>query len=158
VNEKLSVGLGVMFVVLGALACKGKTDEGSADAAGATAVTTASAVSADPVASAAPSASVAASAAPKPSATVAAKPTCKGLMIEHRCARECTKDDDCPDPKERCAPFSGSDDDGQNVMGAVVCQYDKDNEPRAVKEAVTGPTVGVKNQKNGDSPRAGLRP
>ena len=128
-------------------ACKGKTDK--AEPTAATASASAPAADTAPAASSvapAPSATE----APKPVATAKPKPAgsaCHGLMLNKRCARECTKDDDCPDPKERCAPFMGSDDDGQDVQGAVVCQYDKDNEPRAAAK-----TVGVPAPKGGDCP------
>lgn len=95
-------------------------------------------------ASATPPASVVATApSAAPSASVAKAPAkCKGLMLQKRCAEECSSDDDCPDPKERCDTFNGFDDDGQNVMGAMVCQYDADNTPRAAKPTAGAPLVG----------------
>ena len=141
-NERLGAALGAGLVLLAVLACKGKSEDVTPTAS-ATAVATETA--APSASSEAPA--VSASAATTPSATASAKPksACHGLMIGKRCAKECVKDDDCSDPKERCAPFSGADDQGQDVQGAVVCQYDKDNEPRAA-----APTVGVPAPKGGD--------
>jgi hypothetical protein len=143
-KERFSAALGATVVLVAVLACKGKTEDvgpASSAATTATATETATATASSDTAAAS------ASGATKPSASASAKPksTCHGLMIGKRCAKECVKDDDCSDPKERCAPFSGADDDGQDVQGAVVCQYDKDNEPRAAK-----PTVGVPAPKGGD--------
>lgn len=144
-NERVSVAVSGVMLFAVTLACKSKPDAPTPAAASAPVVATETA----PVASSAPAAS--ASEAPAPSATVVvkAKPTntCHGLMLNKRCARQCMGDNDCPDPKERCAPFMGTDDDGQDVQGAVVCQYDKDNEPRAAVQ-----TVGVAAPKGGDCP------
>jgi hypothetical protein len=149
-NERLSTALGATVVLVAVLACKGKPE---GDAPASSAVTTAAATETATATASSDTAAASASAATKPSASASAKPksTCHGLMIGKRCAKECVKDADCPDPKERCAPFSGSDDDGQDVQGAVVCQYDKDNEPRAA-----APTVGVPVAKGADCAKGWL--
>jgi hypothetical protein len=143
-KDRLSTGLSAVVVLLAALACKGKTED-VAPPSSASAVTTATA--APSASSDTPAASASAATTATASATAKVKPAavCHGLMLNKRCAKSCTGDSDCPDPKERCAPFSGSDDDGQDVQGAVVCQYDKDNEPRAAAQ-----TVGVPAPKGGD--------
>lgn len=138
------MALSTMVVVVAALACKGKAD-GDTPAASATPVTNDTATA--PPATASDTAPASASAPPPPPSAAVKPPAakCKGLMINKRCARECTTDSDCPDPRERCDRFSGFDDNNQDVQGAVVCQYDKDNEPRAA-----APTVGVAAPAGGD--------
>lgn len=142
--EVVSTSAAGALIVVALLACKANKKDDD----------TAAAATAD-TASAAPSASVASDppdTAPPPKPSAKPKSACQGLMISKRCARECTKDEDCPDPKEQCAVFNGFDDDGQNVMGAMVCLYDKDNEPRAVGGDQRPDTVKPTVKVAGDDP------
>lgn len=162
-KDRLSTGLSAVVVLFAALACRGKSGDGTPDAAVTTTAATDTATTTASSDTAAPSASAATTATATATAKVKPTSTCHGLMINKRCAKECMGDKDCSDPKERCAPFSGSDDSGQDVQGAVVCQYDKDNEPRVIgaapsasavadagaPKAVTA-TVGVPAPKGGD--------
>ncbi len=138
-NESWAMAGASACVLLAVLACKShKSDDQTA----ATAATVVAAPTAEvPKVEDAPDTSV----PPKPSASTKPKPACKGLMIGKRCARECGTSADCPDPKEVCDNFSGFDDDNQDVQGARVCLYDKNNEPR-----VTAPSGADTVAPNGD--------
>jgi hypothetical protein len=60
------------------------------------------------------------------------KAACKGYLIHGRCSATCANGDgDCPDPKERCEMWSGTDDTGLSAMNAPLCIYSASNEPRA---------------------------
>lgn len=156
-THRISIGLACVWVAAAALACKGKSNDSSAPADSASAAPT----PAPPDTSA----SEQASSTPPPAKTkapaTAAKPAnaaCHGLMIDKRCAKECTKDDDCKDPKESCQRFSGSDDDGQDVMGAMLCIYDKDAPPRTTgNSAAAAPPSNLPVQgapkTNGECPK-----
>jgi len=161
-KDRLSAALSTVVVLLAVLACRGKSGNGGPDSAVATTPATTDTAAAS-ASSDTPAASASASATPSATAKVKPATACHGLMIGKRCAKECMKDTDCSDPKERCAPFSGSDDSGQDVQNAVVCQYDKDNEPRVIGAAPSTTasaaasaakpltaTVGVPAPKGGD--------
>jgi hypothetical protein len=140
--EKLRVAMSAVVVLLALLACKNRkveTDDPTVASAVATAVAVPS--TAAPPAASASSAPDAGSPAASTSAAKAPGAKCKGLMLHKRCAKECGKDDDCSDPKERCESFSGFDDSGENVQGAMVCVYDANNTPRAAKPAL--PNIGA---------------
>lgn len=126
----VSMGACAVMVIGGLVSCKLGKSDGSSD-------TVDAAASAAVVASApAPSAS-AADAVPSAKAHAATAPgkkpgDCKGYLISKHCSIVCStlKDDECPDPKERCIMWSGTDDHGTEAMNAPLCIYDASNEPR----------------------------
>jgi hypothetical protein len=125
-SRVVSIGVSsvcAVAVIVGVTSCKlGKSDattDAAADASDTAAAT----------ASATPSASASSSAAP-PKTHAAGKP-CKGYLIKGHCSIVCQtmSDDECPDPKERCGPWTGTDDHGTTAMNAPLCIYDASNEP-----------------------------